>query len=66
MRTLYEGEGKLYREDGTEEYEGTFFAGMKEGHGKLVDGGNNAVYDGNFSADEIVYSELLWARAPMR
>ena len=56
---LFEGEGKLYREDGTEEYEGEFFRGMKEGNGKLYDAGSNEIFEGRFSADAIVYSDLL-------
>ena len=56
---LYEGQGSLYRENGTKEYDGNFLEGMKDGEGKLYDTGGNPVYEGSFSADEIVYSELL-------
>ena len=56
---LYEGSGTLYRENGTREYTGEFLTGKKNGHGTLYDVGENEIYTGTFSADNIVYSELL-------
>ena len=56
---LYEGNGTLYRENGTKEYMGEFLEGKKNGQGVLYDVGENEIYIGTFSADNIVYSELL-------
>ena len=55
----YEGNGTLYRENGTKEYAGEFLQGKKNGSGTLYDVGENEIYSGTFSADNIVYSELL-------
>ena len=60
---LYEGSGKLYRKDWTEEYIGEFLRGMKEGKGTLYDTGSKQIYTGSFSADDIVYSEMLGKNA---
>ncbi|MDC7293998.1 MULTISPECIES: hypothetical protein [unclassified Butyrivibrio] len=59
----YEGKGTLYRENGTREYYGDFFQGKKNGTGTLYDVGENEIYSGSFSADNIVYSELLGKNA---
>jgi len=56
---LYEGAGKLFREDGTREYIGSFVRGMKEGNGTLYDAGDNQIFTGDFSADQIIYSSFL-------
>ena len=56
---LYSGEGKLYRLNGALEYTGSFLDGMKEGEGTLFDSGNNKVYIGNFSKDQLLYSDFV-------
>ena len=61
--SYYEGKGTLYRENGTKEYTGDFHEGKKNGSGVLSDVGENEIYIGTFSADNIVYSELLGKKA---
>ncbi len=56
---LFSGTGKLFRESGTMEYEGGFDRGMKEGTGVLYDTGQDALFTGEFSQDDIRYSSLL-------
>lgn len=56
---LYHGNGRLYRQNGALEYEGAFLNGMKDGAGALYDSGNNKVYNGNFSKDQLLYSDFV-------
>lgn len=62
-KCFYEGKGTLYRENGSREYVGEFLQGKKNGEGTLYDVGENEIYCGTFSADNIVYSELLGKNA---
>lgn len=58
-QNLYHGNGKLYRQNGSMEYEGSFLDGMKEGEGTLYDGSNNEIFVGNFSKDQLLYSDFV-------
>lgn len=59
LRNMYSGNGKLYRQNGSLEYEGAFLDGMKEGEGTLYDSSNNKIYFGNFSKDQLLYSDFV-------
>lgn len=59
LRNMYSGNGKLYRQNGSLEYEGAFLDGMKEGEGTLYDSSNNEIYLGNFSKDQLLYSDFV-------
>lgn len=58
-QNVYHGSGKLYRENGSMEYEGSFLDGMKDGEGTLYDGGSNEIFVGNFSKDQLLYSDFV-------
>ena len=58
-QNVYHGNGKLFRENGSTEYEGSFLDGMKEGEGTLYDGSNNEIFVGNFSKDQLLYSDFV-------
>jgi hypothetical protein len=60
---LYNGEGKLYRPNGSLEYEGNFAFNKKEGYGTLYDFGHNPIFTGEFTMDDIKYSDLLEKKA---
>lgn len=60
---LYSGEGKLYRPNGSLEYEGQFAFNKKEGTGILYDFGHNPVFTGEFTMDDIKYSDLIGKKA---
>jgi len=59
QHNVYSGQGRLYRENGSMEYEGAFLNGEKEGEGALYDSGNNKVYAGNFTQGGLLYSDFL-------
>ena len=59
QNNLYSGSGELYRSNGALEYEGTFLDGMKDGIGTLYDSGNNKIFQGNFSKDQLMYSDFV-------
>lgn len=61
---LYNGEGSLYRENGSIEYHGQFMANKKEGEGTLYDMGHNPIFTGQFTMDDIKYSDLIGKKAP--
>lgn len=56
---LYQGMGTLYRKNGSVEYEGAFAFNKKEGQGTLFDMGHNTIFAGQFTEDEIKYTDLL-------
>ena len=60
---LYSGSGKLYRPNGSMEYEGQFAYNMKEGLGTLYDFGHNPLFVGQFTLDDIKYSDLIDKKA---
>lgn len=55
----FNGEGTYFRMTGSKAYAGAFVNGLKEGTGKLYDTGNNVIFTGEFSRDELIYSQLL-------
>ena len=59
QHNVYSGIGKLFRENGSLEYDGAFLEGRKDGEGTLYDSGNNKIYKGNFSKDNLLYTDFL-------
>lgn len=56
---LHSGTGSIYRPDGSLEYEGGFAIDKKEGEGTLYDYGHNQIFTGQFTQDDIKYSDLI-------
>ena len=59
VENLFEGEGNLYRENGTKQYEGSFENGEEEGTGTLYNAAESPVFTGSFHRGQIVYSQFL-------
>ncbi|MBE3101750.1 MAG: hypothetical protein IMZ47_05705 [Firmicutes bacterium] len=51
---LYQGEGSLYREDGTIIYKGSFDKGLYHGIGQLYDEGGLLIYEGQWQNGEML------------
>lgn len=56
---LFQGTGTGYWENGNKEYTGGYAGGLKSGEGVLYNSSGSPVFNGTFSADQIVYSQLV-------